>query len=301
MNLLQSLIYSRFAVALGLGISQALPPRYGYRLADWGARLVASRKRSAIVRAIRINQWVVRGENLSASELDRAVHQVLTLHARGLYDYFHNLNRPDEVLRLVSFSPDFQTLFDRLLNGGGPALLVTPHMSNFDLAGRALALRGLRFQVLSYPQPPGAYRWQNRLRQESGMEVTPISMSALQQARARLQAGGVVLTGLDRPVSETRYMPRFFGRPAALPVFYVRLALQLGLPVWVVACMKIAHQEYQIVVRPPVTMRSFDNLEEALVKNAEAVLQEAEALIRQAPEQWAMFYPVWPEVEAALP
>lgn len=301
MNLLQSLLYSRLAVALGLGISQALPPSLGYRIADLGAALVASRSRSAIVRAICVNQWVVRGENLTAQELRRIVWKVLRYHARNLYIYFHTINRPQEVLERVSFAPEFQALFDRLLQEGGPALFVTPHLSNFDLAGRALALRGLRFQVLSYPQPPGAYRWQNRLRRESGIDVTPISMSALQQARARLQHGGVVLTGLDRPVSETRYLPHFFGRPAPLPVFHVRLALQLNLPIIVVACIGTSGGRYSVVSRPPVPMQPADTLEDALIQNAEAVLREAEVLIRQVPDQWAMFYPVWPEVASALP
>jgi len=301
MNLLQSLLYSRLAVALGLGISQSLPPSLGYRIADLGAALVAARSQSAIVRAIYVNQWVVRGGNLTHSEMRKLTRKILRLHARNLYVYFHTLNRPQEVLERVSFSPEFQVLFDRLLQEGGPALIVTPHLSNFDLAGRALALRGLRFQVLSYPQPPGAYRWQNRLRRESGIEVTPISMSALQQARARLQNGGVVLTGIDRPVSETRYFPRFFGRPAPLPVFHVRLALQLNLPIILVACVGVGDGRYAVVARPPVPMQPAETLERSLLQNAEAVLHEAEVLIRQVPDQWAMFYPVWPEVASVLP
>ncbi len=301
MNLLQSLLYSRFAVALGLGISQAAPPWLGYRIADLGAALVASRTRSAIVRAICVNQWVIRGENLTRQAMRQIVREVLRTHARNLYVYFHTLNRPQEVLERVTFSPEFQDLFDHLLHEGGPAFFVTPHLSNFDLAGRALALRGLRFQVLSYPQPPGAYRWQNRLRRDSGIEVTPISMSALQQARARLQQGGVVLTGIDRPLNETRYFPRFFGRPAPLPVFHVRLALQLNLPIIVVACIGVGEGHYSVVARPPVIMQPAEDLEQALIQNTEAVLREAEVLIRQVPHQWAMFYPVWPEVATALP
>jgi len=38
-----------------------------------------------------------------------------------------------------------------------------------------------------------------------------------------------------------------------------------------------------------------------LEKNAEAVLREAEALISAYPKQWAMFYSVWPEVQAEMP
>jgi lauroyl/myristoyl acyltransferase len=44
-------------------------------------------------------------------------------------------------------------------------------------------------------------------------------------------------------------------------------------------------------------MQSGPDLKTAIEANAERVLVEAEKFIRLAPNQWSMFYPVWPEVE----
>jgi KDO2-lipid IV(A) lauroyltransferase len=39
----------------------------------------------------------------------------------------------------------------------------------------------------------------------------------------------------------------------------------------------------------------------AILSNAEKVLQAAEAYIRQAPQQWSMFFPVWPDIMDQVP
>lgn len=298
---LKRLTTSRFGIAFALAVARYTPRWIGYPLARTLARIVASRRESEIIRAMRANQWVVRGCQLSGSELDQVVKSVVLKHTRCLYDFYHNFDRPQKILSLVSFSPEFQSLFDGLKEGKGSALFIAPHLSNFDLAGRALALRGLRFQVLSFPQPTGGYEWQNRMRKDIGIEVTPMSIGAVQKAKARLRAGGVVLTGLDRPLEQTKYLPRFFGRPAPLPTAYVHLAMQAGVPIIVVACITLPDQTYQVVCQPPVYPQPHPDREIELVSNAEQVLSRAEELIRQYPDQWAMFYPVWPEALNEVP
>lgn len=298
---LTNLTNSRFGVAFALALARYTPRWLGYSIARNIARLIASQRSSAQVQAIRANQWVVSGETLSARDLDQRVKTVLTRLSRCLYDFYRNNDRPGEVMRLVSFSPEFQALFDRQMTGKGGALFIAPHMGNFDLGGRALALHGLKLQVLSYPQPPGGYQWQNQIRLEGGLDVTPMSISALQKAKERLRAGGVVLTGPDRPLKETRYFPRFFDRPAPLTVAYIQLALQTGVPISVVACVSRPDHTYQLVCQPEYYPQAHPDREYELVSNAEAVLKQAAELILRDPSQWAMSYPVWPEALKQVP
>ncbi len=298
---LQSLTTSRFGVAFALAVARYTPRWLGRWITRTLARVVISRRNSEMMRALRANQWVARGCQLDGRELDQAVKRVVLGHTRCLYDFYRNLDRPQEVLRLVQFSADFQALFDRLLAGEHSALLVAPHMSNFDLAGRALALRGLKFQILTWPETPGGYQWQNRIRSESGMETTPMSIGAVQKAKERLRRGGVVITGFDRPLEQTRYKPCFFGRPAPLPTAYVHLALHTGTPIYVVACTTLPDQSYEMVCRPAVQPQPYADRDMELVSNAEQVLGQAEVLIRRHVDQWAMFYPVWPEALEECP
>jgi lauroyl/myristoyl acyltransferase len=298
---LQSLSNSRFGVAFALAVARYMPRWMGYWVARNAARLIASRRSSPMIQALRANQWVVSGEKLTSRELDKVVKTVILRHSRCLFDFYRNLDRPDKMQRLVHFSPEFQNLFDRIYKGEGSALFIVPHISNFDLAGRALALRGLKFQILSYPQPTGGYRWQNRIRNGSGMEVTPMSINALQKAKERLRAGGAVLTGIDRPLEETRYQPIFFGHPAPLPVAFIRIALDTNSPIIVVSCTTLPDNTYQMICMPPIIPQPNHDREIELVSNTEVVLKQLEELILRDPMQWVMFYPVWPESLAKVP
>jgi lauroyl/myristoyl acyltransferase len=180
-------------------------------------------------------------------------------------------------------------------------VVVAPHLSNFDLAGQAFALRGWPFQVLSYPQPGKGYQWQNQFRSQAGMQVTPMSLVSLRQAKERLKRGGIVLTGMDRPVAGSNYRPKFFGRPAGMPVAYIRLAMETNVPVMVVACQTQPDGSYLVRGSELLWMLPHSNLKAGIETNAERVLKEAEKFICLAPQQWSMTFPVWPEALLEVP
>lgn len=298
---LQKLVGSRYAVGFAIWLCKVLPTWFAYPLGSLIARIITLNRKSEMARAVRANQWVVSGYTRSKKELNRIVFETFRTNIGCLYDYYHNIGDAQKVREMVTFDASFTALFPQGLEQTFPALFVMPHLSNFDLAGRALALAGLKFQVLSYPQPPSGYQLANQIRAVEGMEVTPMSLNAVRQARARLHAGGIVLTGVDRPLEDTHYFPRFFNRPAHVPVGYIQLALQTRVPVYVVACIQVKPGKYSVVARPVVYMQPDPDRTNELEKNAEAVLREAEALISAYPKQWAMFYSVWPEVQAEMP
>ena len=117
-----------------------------------------------------------------------------------------------------------------------PQILVTPHFSNYELACRAAALNGLTMQILSYPNPGRSYRWQNKFRNFKGIEVTPISISNLRKAVKRLESGGTILTGIDRPNGGNNLQPMFFGKPSSLSTGFIRLGMTTGVPISVILC-----------------------------------------------------------------
>jgi phosphatidylinositol dimannoside acyltransferase len=250
--------------------------------------------------AARVNQWVVHGGNLTREQLDKVVTSTFSNTGRFLFDFYHNLSDPKAVLDRAIFSPSFLRYVD------GPAaseshLFVCPHITSVDLIGRAAALYGMKLQVLSYPLPPGGYEWTNEIRRQSGLIVTPMSVTALREATERLMSGGNVLTGVDRPVSDKKYRPRFFGRPASLPVGHVRLAIKVGLPVIVIYGSLLPDGRYLVEASDPIEMKRYDDLHEEIVCNAEKILIVVADAIRKNPDQWTMFYPVWPEVVQELP
>ncbi len=291
---LQSIINSRLGIGLILGIGKLIPPKFGFLLADWVAKKIASRKDSQMVRALRANQWIVTGQKLTAEELDEQVLDTFRHIAHVQYDLYHNLENHQATLERMILSPKLAGFLNSRKDGTEGTLILAPHLSNFDLAGRAMALNGYNIQVLSYPQPHGGYQWQNRLRKDIGIDVSPMSTESLRRAKARLNAGGFVISGLERPLPETNYHPIFFGYPAPVPVFYVRLALQTNSAMLVIACIGTPEEDYLLECSDLIHLQPFEDPVQEIEKNAEKVLKAAEPFIRAHPEQWAMSYPVWP-------
>jgi lauroyl/myristoyl acyltransferase len=180
--------------------------------------------------------------------------------------------------------------------GGRGTFMVLPHLTGFDLGGLLLASLGFKFLTLSYPNPPKGYEMQNKLRNDRGEEVMPMSFESTQLARARLQAGGTVLTGIDRPFPGMDYHPRFFGRPVELPVAYVKLALKTNARVHLIAVRPLPNMKYEIDASDEIPLVRYSDPKQELEENATAILKVAEAYIRENPESWAMFYPMWPGV-----
>lgn len=283
-----------FGTGFAILVSHVLPPWLGYPVARFISRIVSIFPNGAAYQALRMNQWTARGKNLSERELRQAVHTVFANQGRALYDFYHSLDRPGEISRLVSLTPKFEALVEDLKKGNKATILLIPHLSGFNLGGLRLVQEGLRYLTLSYPNPSRGYVWQNNLRNQRGMEVLPMTVSALRNARERLQAGGVVLTGIDRPLNETPYHPRFFGYPSNLPVSYIRLALKMKARLFVVGFLTLPDHTHLIDVSNEIILENDPDPVKELECNAEKVLQQAEVFIRQDLAQWMMFYPVWP-------
>jgi phosphatidylinositol dimannoside acyltransferase len=278
-------------------IGKILPRTWGLRLASGIGSILGSLKNNKMVKAIRANQFVIHNQQLSAEELDLVPKVIFKSSARCMFDYFHFLHRPNSLQKIVSFDSHAQAVIERIQNQQ-PTVIVCPHLSNFDLMGYVLALQKVKVQVLSFPKPNTSYRLQNKLRQDIGLDITPMDLSAFREARQRLRNGGSILTGLDRPldgVKDEKYRPKFFGYETNLPVAYVRMALEASAPVFILAATSHPDGTYRLVGSPPIRMEASDDLEDEIISNAEKVLRTAEPMIANHARQWAMFYPIWPQ------
>ena len=298
---LQSFINGRFGIGLILALGKIIPPSIGYPLTEKVSLLLSAQKKSDIVRTARANQWIISGCSLSSEELDAQTRETFRQTSRWLFDFYHNINNYQAILDRVTLSPKLVKFLTDRLGGDEGTIMVAPHLSNFDFGGRAMVLHGFDIQVLSYPQPHGGYQWQNKLRKDIGMNVTPMSIESMRTAKTRLKNGGVVVTGMDRPLDRSNYHPRFFGYPAAVPTSYVRMALQTNAAVLVIACIGLPEENYHVECSDLIYMESDDDPVREIEKNAEKVLREAEKFIRAHPSQWAMFYPVWPFALEEMP
>jgi lauroyl/myristoyl acyltransferase len=291
---LQQLINSPFALRFISLLAHMIPSSVGYPLCDRIGSWVATRRDAKVTQAVRINQWVARGANLSGTELDHAVREALQNNARDIYNLYHYLHRPAAMQEMICFSPQASEILKRREFSDRGLIVLGLHLSNFDLILRFI-LSELRFKalVLTIPDPQGGRRVEYEMRKEAGMNIVPASVSALRGAVRHLENGGTLVTGLDRPIPEPRQKPMFFGMPACLPIHYVPLACKARVPIVVMAAIQQSDGKYHVFRSRFIEM---DPNAEAM-RNAEQVLKQAEEFIRQAPQQWNVPLPVWSEIQ----
>jgi lauroyl/myristoyl acyltransferase len=246
---------------------------------------------------------VISQQLLSGKALDQAVLNAFHHQAHALYDFYRHWNTPPEKQSLVTFDPLVQQIIEQSQSNDPSRgfVVVGIHLSNFDFALRLVFRKGLRALVITLSELPGGYQQQFDMRRSVGMEIVPASMAAFRQAISRLESGGLVLTGLDSPIPNPKYHPRFFGHAAALPVHYVQIALKARVPVLLAALELQKNGAYQFLFSEPIEMLPFADHHTEIIYNAEQVLKVAEGFLRRAPQQWAMFKPVWPGLMNRVP
>lgn len=290
---LSQLSSKRWGVALAALLGRVLPLRSGIALATWVADQFSSRPQAADVQAVRFNQQILEGGCLSPAELDERVRIIFRNSARGVAEVLYFQQRPDEMRRWVEADEAMQG-YIRLTQDQNQGIVFTcPHTGNFDLAGRALGLMGLQALIMAEPTPRADYKYQNRLRRQTGLNIHTITMESLREAVRFLEAGGSVLTGVDWPVGERRFRPRFCGRPSLLPTAHTRLAVNAGVPVVVVACHRKPDGKYRLSSSKVIPMQKGSSVADTILSNTEMVLEVAEQFIRQDPTQWLLYRPVW--------
>jgi phosphatidylinositol dimannoside acyltransferase len=299
--MLQKFVDSSFGIGLAYALGRLLPLRLGHSLARFVAVQIAAQRDAKSVRAVRANQWVIRGETLGKEALNQAVTETFQNIARSIFDLYHYIQNPEAAKRLIVLDEGFHLLLQRPEFGDRGLVIAGLHTSNFDLVLQTLCRMGLRMMALTIPNPQGGRRMEFEMRQRNQMNLVPASVEAFRQAHNHLRQGGLVLTGIDRPIPETKARPCFFGRPAMLPTHHVFLATRARVPVMLFAVNQQPDGKYRLLWSDQIEMDHYPDREQELILNAEKVLIIAEDFIRRVPQQWAMSLPVWPETLDLVP
>jgi KDO2-lipid IV(A) lauroyltransferase len=285
---------------LAMLLSQYTPERIGHQLSWWAASTV-SRLRPAVYRIVESNLGPVLGTIENPKVLEQTARKVLYLALRSYFDLFRALRLPEEKMASLVDVPEATRAIARSMwDREKGTVLVFPHLGNFDLGGHALLPFMPELQLFTLPDPPPGFRLLNESRGRSGVNVTPLSTNALRDAIRLLRRGGVVSIAADRPVSNLDEPVPFFGRLARVPSGHIRLALKTGASVVLGYCVLSPEtKRYVMHLEPPMEMTRTGNRDEDLRLNMQRVLSSLEAVIRNWPEQWQMFVPVWPELLTA--
>jgi phosphatidylinositol dimannoside acyltransferase len=297
----RNIINSRYGLNLAYFIGRYMPAWMGRSIASFAADRIAARKDWPMVQAARLNQWVARGENLSADALDHAVRDNFRSTAHSIFDLYHNINNPEIFSKIIHVDPISAQFVQRPEFTERGLVIAAVHLSSFDFIGQVAGTVGVKAMYLVLPDLNPGYQKQLEMRREKGMNIHPTTPGAIKQAIRYLQNGGVVMTGIDRPEESNSFCPIFFGRPTSLTVHHVFLALKAQVPVLVAGVVWLPDQRYHLLFSDPIEMEPHPDRQTEIILNAEKILRVAEGYIRQYPSQWAMTFPLWPDIMDQVP
>ena len=298
---LQQVLNSSLSLRVVSALAQNMSPRVGYRVARLVARHLTRQRESQVVRAVRANQWVIRGGTLRGETLDGAVAETLQHAARCIFDLYHYMNRPDAASQQIVLEPSFQRILARPEYDRRGLIIIGLHMSNFDLVLHWVSTRGLRPLAVTIPNPQGGRRVEYEMRKRMGITLLPASVGALRQAIRHLRNGGMVLTGMDRPIPNPEMCPRFFDQPAALPLHHIFLATKAQVPLVIAVTHLREDGKYHVLLSEEIELEDHTDSDVSMLRNAEEVLRAAEPLIQPFPAQWLVPLPVWPQLTELVP
>jgi len=283
------------ATVLAARLVRAMPLRVGLGLADVVARRAAAQVNTPTIRALRHNQAVVRGLPIDDPSLDQAIFKVLQTTARGYVYLFKYIEESVEARRALCVIDQqaIDAIMPYHLRGQG-VFVVGFHLAGFDQVVISLGTYGFPVLGLSYADPTAVYQFQNQVRINSGVNVQAITPQSLRQALRYLRLGNVVMTACDRPDPEGEEL-LFFGRKARLPVGHARLALHAGVPLAVAVTCRTGEGAYRASLLDFIQpQRTGDDARDA-IDLAQRVISSFEAYLRQHPDEWLMYFPVWGE------
>jgi lauroyl/myristoyl acyltransferase len=294
--LLNDYINSQLGPWTGLFLGKILPRTWAYWVGDRIVSILASRQQSKLYQAVRSNQAVVRGLPYESRELDGVVYRVLQNAAHGYVDWFRALSN-HEHFEDAYCTVDPHMITDALQSSaaGHGVVFAGAHMSSFNMFIMMMAKRKLPIQALSYARVEGSYKTDNYFRERLGIDLTPISTSALRKAIENLKNRGFVLTGVDRP--DVGGIPlEFFGSKVVLPIGHARLAIRTDSHVVVGVVQKAARGRYHVTgPRILVPERTGDDHADT-IRLAERIIAILGGYIQERPDEWMMFIPLWPKM-----
>jgi uncharacterized protein len=278
---------------LGLALVRVLPGR----MLHWFCLAVAEeyywlcpQRRKVVVR----NLLPVVGGDRAAAEL--AAHRLFRQFARKLADLW----RYESGCEVDSWfnHPDEWHLFETLQARRQGVLIVTPHLGNWEIGGPLLARRGVKLLVLTLAEPGrGLTELRLASRARWGIETLVIGGDgfAFVEIIKRLQDGATVALLMDRPPAPSAVTIELFGRPFRASMAAAELARASGCALLGVSVVHTPNG-YAAHILPEFSYdRRALGTRETRRALTQQIMRAFEPEIRQHPDQWYHFVPIWPE------
>lgn len=188
---------------------------------------------------------------------------------------------------------------DAALAAGNGAILVSPHIGNWELGGFGLADQGYPVNVLTFREPDEQFNESRaELRSKRGISFIYVDredtspLAAIEAVNA-LRRNEVLAILADRDGSSNTIKIDFFGKPVNFPIGAAYLAMASGAPVIPVFVLFEKGRYTTIMEEPIFFSGKHGKHAETIRVGMEKLLKVFEHYIKSYPDQWYNFYDFW--------
>ncbi len=236
-------------------------------------------------RRIRANLALAMPE-LQKEEVDRLCRAVPDNLGRSMIEMFS----PDDLVERAARTPiggPGLAVMEQLHDEGRPAVLITGHLGNYDMARAALHARGYKLGALYRPMRNRYFNQRyERMLSRIDTPMFPRNRAGMARMVKFLRSGGMLTIVADQRIG-TGAALRFFGQEARTALSAAELALRFDAPLIPgYAIRRPDGLNFDIVVENPVPRGSAEAMMQALNDSLEAQ-------IRAHPEQWLWTHRRW--------
>ena len=283
----------RFAI----WVTPLLPERFGYGLfALFGE--IAFYLNTGARRAYMKNLRHVLGADAPPAEYNRITRHALRNLLKNYFDLFraHRLTEAQVWAQLESVE-GLEHLDNAVALGKGVAG-GSAQFGNFNMfvCLTALPFKGKHEIIVPVERikPENVFALVTKQRATQGIELIP-SDQAARTILKKLRSGAVLGLAIDLDPTHTGPIVNFFGAPAQLPDGAAALAVKFHAPLILGFIRRLDNNKCTVTIEPPLELERTGDLAQDTRAAVEKIVARMEFWIRQYPEQWIMFSPVWQE------
>lgn len=246
----------------------------------------------------------VLGPDVPEAQVRRIARQAMRNFCRTAVEFLRLPSMSEEeIARIVAECADGEEVGLALRDAGRGILFVSLHFGAWDLGGLAVLDRGVPLYVVVDDYGDIELDAVMRsFRARSGFHLVPVRSMAMRQVYRRLREGGVlVATAFDVPAPpDSGGIPvQFFDGTVVVSPGPARLALRTGAAVATGVYVRHCDGSYKGCFKA-VEFHPTGNEEQDIHALTQAIARECEAFIREYPDQWYIFRPMWVNTPAVV-
>jgi KDO2-lipid IV(A) lauroyltransferase len=181
---------------------------------------------------------------------------------------------------------------------GGPALLFSGHLANWEIGLPVAASMGLRvswfYRAASNPLADALIQALRRDAMGADVPMFPKGADGARAALAHLRRGGLLGMLVDQKLNEGIAVP-FFGRAAMTTPALAQFALRVRCPVIPIHPVRLGPARFRVICEPPLILPDTGDRKADVHALTVAMNGTLERWIREHPDSWLWLHRRWPK------